>query len=280
MCELFAMSARYPATVSMSMEEFSRHGGLSGPHKDGWGVAWFDHGDVQLIREPSPAADSRCVSFLKSHPFTTSIALSHIRKATVGELALRNCQPFIRELGGRWHVFAHNGHLPGIAVASGQQSGRFQPVGETDSELAFCALLERLVPLWSDRGVPDLQRRRRIVEAFADELRVLGPANFLYSDGDALFAHADRRHQADGEIRPPGLWWLSRHCPSGGEFSVAGLTVEGRSDEQEVTLVASVPLSDEEWKPLPRGSLLVATAGKPLTPGNEGPAVARRGSSP
>ncbi len=35
MCELFAMSARRPTTVSLSLEEFSHHGGLSGPHKDG-----------------------------------------------------------------------------------------------------------------------------------------------------------------------------------------------------------------------------------------------------
>jgi hypothetical protein len=39
MCELFAMSTRYPSTVQLSLEEFSRHGGLFGPHKDGWGIA-------------------------------------------------------------------------------------------------------------------------------------------------------------------------------------------------------------------------------------------------
>jgi glutamine amidotransferase len=39
MCELSAMSALQPAEVSFSLEEFSQHGGLSGPHKDGWGIA-------------------------------------------------------------------------------------------------------------------------------------------------------------------------------------------------------------------------------------------------
>ena len=280
MCELFAMSARFPATISMSMEEFSRHGGLSGSHKDGWGVAWFDDCDVQLIREPSPAADSRCMSFLKAHPFTSPTALSHIRKATMGEVALRNCQPFIRELGGRWHAFAHNGNLPKVESAAALAAGRFRPVGETDSELAFCALLERLVPLWGDGRVPRLRNRQLVVEAFAEHLRTLGPANFLYSDGDALFAHGDRRHQSDGEIRPPGLWWLSRHCPSGGEYSVAGLTVEARSEEQEVTLVASVPLSDEGWQPVPRGNLLVASAGRRVTPSEGGLAAQRHPERP
>jgi predicted glutamine amidotransferase len=35
MCELFAMASRVPATVSLSLEEFSKHGGLTNPHKDG-----------------------------------------------------------------------------------------------------------------------------------------------------------------------------------------------------------------------------------------------------
>jgi len=278
MCELFAMSARLPATISMSMEEFSRHGGLSGPHKDGWGVAWFDQGDVQLIKEAAPAAGSPCMSFLKSQPFTSPIALSHIRKATVGEVALRNCQPFIRELGGRWHVFAHNGSLPGIEQMPGMRSGRFHPIGDTDSEIGFCALLERIGPLWVDTHVPDLQLRRRVVEAFAEDLRVIGPANFIYSDSDAVFAHGDRRHQTDGEIRPPGLWWLSRRCPFGGEFSVPGLRVEGDSDEQEVSLVASVPLSGEGWQPLLQGTVLVARAGKRFGQNWEGLAAAGKES--
>ena len=38
MCELFAMSARQPATVSLSLEEFARHGGETARHRDGWGV--------------------------------------------------------------------------------------------------------------------------------------------------------------------------------------------------------------------------------------------------
>jgi glutamine amidotransferase len=38
----------------------------------------------------------------------------------------------------------------------------------------------------------------------------------FYADGDALFAHADRRHQSSGAIAPPGLHLLERRR-SGGE---------------------------------------------------------------
>lgn len=265
MCELFAMSTRYPATVQLSLEEFSRHGGLSGPHKDGWGIAWYEDRDVRVVKEAHPAATSACVRFIQGNPFVTTLAICHVRKATRGEVALRNCQPFVRELGGAWHSFAHNGDLAGIEGQTHLQPGTFRPVGETDSEQAFCALLERLRPLWLAGRLPDLAARLKGVELFAADLRQLGPANFLYCDGDALFVHADRRHQDDGTIGPPGLWRLNRHCAAGGDLSTEGLRIDARGAEQEVVLVASVPLTAEGWVPLQRGEVVVAWAGE-LTP--------------
>lgn len=261
MCELFAMSAKYPSTVQLSLEEFSRHGGLSGPHKDGWGIAWYEERDIRLVKEALPAADSPCVRFIQSNPIVSSFVISHVRKATRGALALRNCQPFVRELGGVWHSFAHNGDLADIERDARLRAGAYRPVGETDSELAFCALLERLRGLWLADGPPTVEARLLVLEGFAAELRGLGPANFLYCDGDALFAHADRRHQVDGTIRPPGLWRLARHCAAGGELTAAGLRIESLGAAQDVVLIASVPLSAENWIPLNTGEILVARAG-------------------
>ncbi|MEO5696628.1 MAG: class II glutamine amidotransferase [Burkholderiaceae bacterium] len=262
MCDLFAMSASYPATVRLSLEEFARHGGLSGSSKDGWGIAWYDAREVRIVKELFPAADSACVRFIEQHPFISPLAISHVRKATLGALALRNCQPFLRELGGRWHCFAHNGHLPGIAQDTRFPFDAHRPVGETDSEHAFCALLERLRPLWLANAAPSVAQRRQVIEAFAADLRELGPANFIYTDGEALFAHADRRHQTDGGIRPPGLWSLARRCPAGGEMTAAGLSIEARGAEQEVVLIASVALTGECWTALECGQILVACGGR------------------
>ncbi len=262
MCELFAMTTRLPSTVQLSLEEFSRHGGLSGPHKDGWGIAWYEDGEVRIVKEIHPAARSACVRYIQDNPFVTTLALSHVRKATRGEVALRNCQPFVRELGGAWHSFVHNGDLPGIADLVFLQEDTFRPVGETDSERAFCALLERLRPLWFADRPPQLAARLRVIESFAAELRQLGPANFLYCDGDALFVHADRRHQSDGTIGAPALWRLNRRCAAGGTLSGEGLRIEARGAGQEVLLVASVPLTDEGWVPLQRGEVLVGRGGR------------------
>jgi len=182
---------------------------------------------------------------------------------TLADVALRNCQPFVRELGGLWHTFAHNSDLAGIEQDAHMTAETYRPVGETDSERAFCALFERLRPLWEAQTPPDVQARLRVIEPFAAESRHLGPANFLYCDGDALFAHADRRYQADGVIRPPGLWRLTRRCEAGGELSAEGLRIEAHGAEQEVTLFASVPLTAENWVPLARGEMVVTQAGRP-----------------
>lgn len=262
MCELFAMSATHPTTIDFSLEEFSRHGGLSAHHKDGWGIAWYDERDIRLVKEIEPASSSACVRFIQTNPFSSSLVISHIRKATRGAIAVRNCQPFVRELGGTWHSFAHNGDLKGIADARQFAVQEFRPVGETDSEQAFCALMDRLRSLWSSAALPPIAERRKVVAKFAAALREFGPANFLYCDGDALFAHAHQRHQSDGSIRAPGMWRLSRRCPAGGELTTAGLRISSPAGEQQVVLFASVPLTAEGWLPLAEGELIVARLGR------------------
>ena len=266
MCELFAMSARWPAAVSFSLEEFSRHGGLSGPHKDGWGIAFYENRDARIIRESIPAASSALERFLERQPIQSNIVLSHIRLATQGDVALSNTQPFSRELGGRLHVFTHNGHLD-VTGLNDAALGRFRPLGETDSERAFCNLLKRLEPLWlGEEKAPTLKSRGEVLESFAEDLRELGIANFMYSDGELLFAHSHRRPQADGGIRPPGLHFLCRRCAEepGTDFETTGLTVSSEGTDQTVVLIASVPLTDEGWAPLGAGETLTVVGGEIL----------------
>lgn len=258
MCELFGLCSRRPSTISFSLERLSRHGGVVGPHRDGWGVGLYEGPDLNLIREPNAAAESALIRFIERHSPPSTLVLSHIRKASRGALALRNTQPFCRELGGRMHGFAHNGDLPGVETDARFTPRHHRPVGETDSEYAFCALLARLEPLWGQAS-PALNDRIRVIAEFAAQLRELGPANFLYADGEYLFAHSDRRYQADHSVRPPGLHRLIR---AGAEGTLSGGGVKVGGAPQEVVLLASVPLTDELWEPLGRGALVATTAGR------------------
>lgn len=265
MCELLGMSSNQLATTSLSFTKLAAHSAPPTSIKDGWGVGYYEGKDVRLVKGVEPASESDWVRFIEMQDIRSAIVMAHIRKATMGELAYRNAQPFVRELAGRAHIFAHNGWLPEIRNAPQFCSRRFTPVGETDSEQAFCALLERMLKVWRTAGViPPLEHRLSVVAEFAAELRNLGPSNFLYSDGDTLFAHGDRRKQVPaGKAIPPGLVFLQRRCESKGiGFEASGVSVGG--NDQLITLVASVPLSDDPWQAFPHGEVIAVCNGTVL----------------
>ena len=263
MCELFAMSSSHPATVNLSLGEFSRHGGLTADHADGWGLAYVEDRDVRVFRDIDAAADSPYLQFVSRRQFRSDIVISHIRRATLGDVALRNTHPFARELGGRVHLFAHNGDIPGIKDVVGGGRRPFRPIGETDSEMAFCLLLDRLQSLWLNaRLIPPLEDRLEVILDLAQEMRDLGPANFIYTDGDVVVLHGhQRKHREDGKIRPPGLHLLCRSCQADpASIRSRGLTIDATT--QNVVLAASVPLTDEPWMQLDEGEVVVLRAGE------------------
>ncbi len=265
MCDLFAVSSRAPTGLSLSMQRLASRGEPGGKLADGWGVACYDGFDARVLREPEPAGHSAWLDHvINSGRPHSRIVIAHIRHATQGSIALANTQPFARELGGRIHVFAHNGMLRGIERTIGASCRRLRPVGETDSEIAFCGLMERMASLWK-ADPPVVEARFQIVARYAAELRELGPANFLYSDGELLFAHGHRRTQADGQIAPPGLTVLARRSAAERDaLPAAGVTLETELGPQNLILFASVPLTDEDWRPLREGEIVMVRDGEQL----------------
>jgi len=263
MCELLGLSSNAPATVNISLPKLAEHGRVSGTYNDGWGVGYYEGPDVRLMKDSAAIGDSEWIQFIANHDLRSQLVIAHTRKATRGTRSYPNAQPFVRELAGRAHLFAHNGDLPGIFKSNAFQADRFNPIGETDSELAFCVLLDQMAAIWKvPNATPSLRERFRIVSSFAGELRSLGPANFLYSDGDMLFAHGHRRKHADtGKIEAPGLVSVQRRCQQDTIGSAAiGLSIRG--DNQQVTLFASVPLTNELWVPLAEGELVAVCGGQ------------------
>ena len=227
MCELFGMSARFPTDVGRSLAVLRPRGGDIGPHSDGWGVAFYDGRAARVFKEPAPAAESDCLAFISDRGFQSRTVVGHIRRAnppTFGRSSA-NTHPFERELGGRSWVFAHNGKLEGLRDDPAFIPRRFRPIGETDSELAFCLLLDAI----AERGADTEASRWDVVEAIGSliqDLSDFGEFNFLLSDGERLFVHAHTR-----------LYALHRICLKDG-------------CQQEVVLLATAPLTDEIWAPL------------------------------
>ncbi len=257
MCQLLGVSARAPVRMSLSWDEFALRGSEQGGNPDGWGVAYADATDVRLVREPCPAVDSELVAFLGRHGPAATTVVSHVRRATAGERTLSNTQPFVRALGGRTHVFAHNGHIAGLQAP---RSPWLQPVGGTDSEVLFALLLEQLAPLWSETDAPVLDARTDVIARFAEDMRGRGAANFLYYDGLTLFAHAHRRTLPGADISDdPGLHVLV--CPiEGDDDPCEGLGCLGADTTR--TVVATLPLGSRGWRALDAGELLRVQAGR------------------
>lgn len=268
MCELLGISSRHETAVSYSFPEFARFGSHLRSNREGWGIAFGQDRDAVVVREPHPAAESPWVRFIAEHEIASRTVIAHVRHATRGAPGLGNTHPFKRILGGRVHLFAHNGTLEGIEDRTGGDSLFLPPVGETDSELAFCALLARLAPAWKEAGgPPEAAARFGIFAQFAGEMARLGPANFLYYDGDCLFVHAHRRvWEEDGRLtepKPPGLHIKNcLHCAAGPDYSWPGLKVG--LEDQRTLIVASVPLELEGWEPLAEGTALALRGGDEL----------------
>jgi glutamine amidotransferase len=255
MCELFAMSASAPTGVNQSLALLKPRGGEIGPHSDGWGVAFYEGCAARIFKEPIPAAESRCLAFITEYDFKSEVVIAHIRRANprnVGR-ASANTHPFEREWNGRSWVFAHNGKLPGLRHQQRFALNRFRPLGDTDSEHAFCLLMEAIAKTGDPADSPlsghlIVERLQPVV----DQLERLGPFNFLLSDGESLIAHAHTRLHA-----------LRRTCA--GECGIC-----------DVVLLATSPLTEEPWLTLEPGSIHVYASGREVTAPTKLPASGHR----
>lgn len=251
MCELLGMSANVPTDIRFSFAGLAKRGGETGPHRDGWGIAFYEGKGCRTFHDPQASAQSEIARLIRDYPIKSRIVVAHVRRANRGRVALENTHPFSRELWGRAWTFAHNGQLRGVKRLP---LTWYRPIGTTDSEHAFCWLLDQLRSRWSDLPKP-AELHACLADLMAD-LRGRGVFNVLLSDSRALYAHSGRR-----------LHYLTRRAP----FGTATLVDEDwRVDfSQEttptdvVTVLATRPLTrEEEWDQLPVGQLLTFRNGE------------------
>ena len=217
---------------------------------DGWGIAFFEDRGLRHFVDHQRAADSPIAELIRRYPIKSLNVIAHIRKATQGLVSLQNCHPFVRELWGRYWVFAHNGDLKNFRP---RLHAHFHPVGTTDSEHAFCWLLQELAK--SHAGMPSIEELTRTLRELTPRIAKHGTFNFLLSNGEALWAHASTH-----------LYHLERQHP----FAVAQLSDEDlcidfaplTTPSDRVQLLATEPLTvNEGWEAFGRGELKVFAGG-------------------
>jgi glutamine amidotransferase len=214
MCRMFGMAARSPLSSSEWLIEGPRSlRVLSREHADGWGIATHD-GAWQVERGTDCAAVSDRYTALAREPAT--LAIAHVRKATVGVTSLANTHPFQR---GDF-VLAHNGtitNVPALLSRTAPELAAFE--GDTDSERLFAFVRTHVASAGDvERGVCAAVRALR---ALGD----IGAVSFLFATPTELYAHRLGR----------SLFTLAR----------AG-----------ATLIASEPLTSEPWTEIAEGAVV------------------------
>ena len=278
MCRLYALQATHPthaacellnaqnALIDQSRDDTR---GLSNPH--GWGVASLTQNTARCARQVEPAAESEQYR-RQALKLEGTTVLAHVRRATVGDPSHDNTHPF---RDGRAFLI-HNGHVPAFdAVQSrllDRLSDEYQHAirGTTDSEHIFALLLQlrdehpdasiqavtrraiHLLQSWCLDAVPGAQVRESDVpfddyDSVPDDIIYNTLAlNLLWTDGDAL----------GGARLNRSLWAAERTSAYVCSVCGEGHTEASDNEDYRATVLASERITDEDWQPLPNGSVL------------------------
>lgn len=252
MCRLFGAVVNKPVDFRFSLDRFRE---LGRTQRDGWGIGWYRNDTPVVSKGPEAAPETTAYDAAKADAFSR-VLVAHVRKATAGAPRSENSHPF----SFRNWIFAHNGSVDRDALlAHLEEPYRSSLSGETDSEAYFLWILQSI----EHEGSP--------IEGIASALDTVRDyehtgLNFVLSDGEALYAY---REGVDSRfdytlyylVRDPGE---RRPFVARSSETHALLESKGLNGEKAI-LVCSETLTDEDWRPLGHGELLVVTSELELT---------------
>ena len=250
MCELLGLCFNHAVRPNLSFKGF-RIRSKSNP--DGWGIAFYPDASAQVIKEPLEAEKSLLSDFIENYEkIKSEIFLSHVRLNSVSKPAFMNTHPFKRELNGKEYIFAHNGTLSNYQF----DTSNYKPVGKTDSEAAFCHLMnkikEKSVESWNNSNYRWIFHEIRHINSY-------GRFNCIFSDGEHLFCYYDMNGYKS-------LYHLHRKAPYGhtylsDEHFDIHIKKQGKTGK-EGHIIATQPLTDEKWHSFRPGELRIFKNGR------------------
>ena len=233
MCEIFGLSSLNDVALNGYLRTFYSH---SKNHPHGWGLACISRDGALIEKESIRASDSNYLKERLSQPVMEKILLAHIRYATIGNVEYKNCHPFTsRDNTGRRWTLVHNGTIfdfPPLNPYVKKQTG------DTDSERVFLYFMDKLNEAQSKKGARlAFEERFELFDKIVCEMSRDNKLNLLFSDGKYLYAHTNCRGT---------LYYLIK---------------------DNAVLIATAPLSEEEWQPMPFTRLLAYYKGKLIKTG-------------
>lgn len=282
-CQLLGMNCAKPTDFSFSFKGFSMRGGYTDIHSDGWGLCFYEGRGLRAFHDSKAAYMSPIADLVGQTGFYTYNMMAHIRYATAGETSLENVHPFQREMWGIQWCFAHNGDvrhfakndlnkLPWLGEEEGERT--YNPVGQTDSEAIFCAILNSLkakftslpsLPVLHDYLNVLMQQLAATATSSSDDPIIL---NFLLACGEHVqFAYSWPGARPGSKVWN-GLYYIVREPPFGAASLIdCDYKVDFRqvcSDQDRVAIIATKPLTaDEDWVEIKKGELILFDDGRP-----------------
>ncbi|MGJ8694285.1 MAG: class II glutamine amidotransferase [Thalassotalea sp.] len=252
MCELLAMNANVPTDICFSFSGLMQRGGNTGPHKDGWGITFYEGKGCRSFKDPLPSSESKIAQLVTEYPIKSEAVICHIRQANSGNVCLENTHPFTRNLWGRNWTYAHNGQLSDFEKTLPVKA--HMPVGATDSEHAFCYILDQLHYQFGAQE-PEPKMLYNFIAKQCEIINKLGVFNIIMTNGDYLFAHCSNK-----------LHWITRKAPFGEARLIdAEITVDFTQEtntDDVVSVIATQPLTtNESWHKMSAGQWQVFCKG-------------------
>lgn len=228
-------------------------------HSYGQGFAWYNNEELSAteVKETKYASKSTLINTMQDFSrFHSTIFIGHIRGAAK-RLVQKDTQPFSHSYAGRDWIFVHSGDLRHdyAAYIPLEKNALFEPIGSTDSEHAFCYILEKMKNA-NARSLADVGWN--LLYSWLCDINTLGTANIMMSDGlDTVIYH-------DLNAFNP-LYWL-RSCPPHQaayfETDIFSIDVTTPFDIHHTFILVSNENMNKQCIPLQPRQMLILRRGK------------------
>ncbi len=257
MCRLYGLISSHPRKVECdliqsqhSLLHQSEHDVRGEQNSQGWGLENFEKNQANVVKQPRAAFESDEFRWQAAKIHSKQV-ISHVRRATVGNVSLENTHPFVHH----GLILAHNGHIDHfpiirekiLSVITEEESKWIK--GATDSEhiLAYLHYIYHQDPNASlatilSRGLRKIIQMIREVDP--DKESAL---NIVFSNGKEMAASCYNC----------SLYFIERDAVHPCQICSGELHINEDPKSYQAVVIASEPITtDEEWKEIPNRSII------------------------
>lgn len=232
---------------------------INSSHANGWGLGWYpnDNQASMVIKDPAPRETQVVADTVTDwSSFRSTVFFCKVRGADKGYTQTET-QPFSRSYAGQDWMFLHGGDLDkeGLSNIFHTQSIFLEPLGRTDSELAFCYILSEMAA-GNHRRLYDMDPNQLLL--WFQKLDTLGSANIYITDGQSTLVYQGKNSEkltSYTRIQPPNNQDILRS-----EFASIALS-DPRDSYRTALIFSTTPFSDGEWIQMPPGQMIISRRG-------------------